>query len=105
MSRELFDQAVRRAGDLAGVFEYDGETGYFYLYDTGNKILDAIHILTGDSEMSAEDVEVRWDDNEFRVALFLRGTQWAVFNVSSGEKHGGNYRPDAKPQIPAVDIF
>ena len=105
MSRELFDQAVRRAGDLAGVFEYDGETGYFYLYDMENKVIDAIHVLTGDLEMSADEVKVRWDDDEFRVALFLRGIPWAVFNVNSGEKHGGNYRPGAKPQIPAVDVF
>lgn len=50
---EMFQSAVRSSGDLAGVFEYDGETGYFYLYQTGamgNKILSANHILTGPAD-------------------------------------------------------
>jgi hypothetical protein len=34
MTDEMFDSSIRSAGDLAGVFEYDGETGYFYLYDS-----------------------------------------------------------------------
>jgi len=35
-------------GDLAGVFEGDGETAYFYLYDQrrskADMVVDAIHI-------------------------------------------------------------
>jgi hypothetical protein len=109
MTEDLFDSAVRRAGDLAGVFEYDGETAYFYLYDIAHeqehRIVDAIHVLSGEADLTAQDVDVRWDDAESRVALFLRETQWAVFNVITGEKHGGNYHPDAKPQIPANEAF
>jgi hypothetical protein len=33
-ANEMFESASRANGDLAGVFEYDGETGYFYLYET-----------------------------------------------------------------------
>ncbi len=33
-TEEIFDSCVREKGDLAGVFEYDGEAGYFYLYET-----------------------------------------------------------------------
>ena len=28
---EMFVSAIRSSGDLAGIFEYDGETGWFYL--------------------------------------------------------------------------
>ena len=33
MDTDIFDSSIRRAGNLAGVFEYDGENAYFYLYD------------------------------------------------------------------------
>jgi hypothetical protein len=43
MQKEIFVSSVRSTGDLAGVFEYDGETGYFYLYRakgaSGKKIM------------------------------------------------------------------
>lgn len=48
-TEEMFVESVGRSGDLAGVFEYDGETGYFYLYrigDGGSKVLDSIHVLS-----------------------------------------------------------
>jgi hypothetical protein len=45
MSADIFDSSVRSDGDLAGVFEYDGQTGYFYLYEVGgnayNKVVGA----------------------------------------------------------------
>ncbi|WP_286203065.1 hypothetical protein [Rhizobium lusitanum] len=31
---QLFESAVRSSGDLAGVFEFDGDVGYFYLCAT-----------------------------------------------------------------------
>src|SRR6185312_13752110 len=109
MAEELFDSAVRSRGDLAGVFEYDGETAYFYLYDVTreqeHRIVDAIHVLSGESDLTAQDDEVRWDDDESRVELFLRETQWAVFNVTTREKHGGNYSPHSKPKIPTDEAF
>jgi len=67
--------------------------------------VDAIHVLTGEFDLTAPDVEVRWDDDESRVALFLRETQWAVFNAITGEKHGGNYSPCSKPEIPTNETF
>src|SRR6185312_4090809 len=109
MGSELFDSAVRTRGDLAGVFEYDGDTAYFYLYDVARppdkKIVGSIHVFSGRSSLRRRDVEVRWDNEEDRVALFLRGEQWAVFNVATGKKYGGNYSPDTKPQIPSSDTF
>src|SRR5688572_449218 len=70
---EMFDSSVRSAGDLAGVFEYDGETGYFYLYknerDSGQKVMSAIRIVDGDPDFKQEDISIRWDAAETRVGL------------------------------------
>ena len=65
---EMFDSAIRSTDDKAGVFEYDGETAYFYLYETkgnlGHKVVGAIHILTGMSDFKQKDVAIHieiWD--------------------------------------------
>lgn len=86
-SEEVFESCVRSAGDLAGVFEYDGETGYFYLYATGAtgeaSVLDAIHILSGEADFAASDVTITWDPSEIRVGLFIRGRLRAAFDTAS----------------------
>jgi hypothetical protein len=101
---EIFESCVRRSGDLAGVFEFDGETSYFYLYSTkdrgGEKVLSAIHILTGPPDFTDSDVSVRWDERESKVGLFIRGTLWAMFDLSTGAKDGGGYAPQGRPQLP-----
>jgi len=52
----MFDSAAQSGGNLAGVFEYDGDTGYFYLYRTkgeeGRKVVVAIWILNGTPDFS-----------------------------------------------------
>jgi hypothetical protein len=105
---DIFDSCVRGRGDLAGVFEYDGETGYFYLYEVGSpagqKVVDSIHIFTGEPDFEEADVEIRWDAHEEKVGLFIRGTLWALFDPRRGEKHGGNYQAATTfpaPSIPA----
>lgn len=109
MNKELFDSAVRSNGDLAGVFEYDGATGYFYLYDVSEKeqhrVVGSIRVLLGDTDLVEEDVAVRWDGGELRVGLFLRGTQWAVFNAATGAKHGGDFHINPTPHIPPEEKF
>ena len=104
-SKEMFDSAVRSAGDLAGVFEYDGETGYFYLYETGgaqgHKVSGAIRVLVGDPDVDETDVSVRWDASETNVGLFIRGELYAVFDGDSKTRYGGEYRTDNRPQIPS----
>lgn len=102
---EMFASAARSAGDLAGVFEYDGDTAYFYLYQTGdpgNKVLDSIHILSGRPDFEESDIEVRWNAREQNVGLFIRGELWAVFNGDTQAKHGGDYRPGTHPELPAI---
>lgn len=100
---EIFDSAVRSTGDLAGVFEYDGETGYFYLYMTegeqGHKILDSIHIFSGESDFGETDISVRWDMGEEMVGLFIKGALWAVFDTCQRISHGGNYKAGGKSEL------
>jgi|GEM_PF-774329 len=102
---EIFESAVRSIGDLAGVYEHDGETGYFYLYDTRNegaqKVIGAIPVLSGTSDFQQKDVAVRWDCTESKVGLYIYGKLWAVFDGATGAKYGGHYRPHTSPEIPA----
>jgi hypothetical protein len=104
LAEDTFESAVRSGGDLAGVFEYDGDTGYFYLYSTphsaaGQKVLGSIYIISGTPDFSEEDLHIRWDRNERRVGLFIRGELWAVFDSEDRSKLGGNYRPGILSQI------
>ncbi len=103
-NEEIFKSCVRPAGDYAGVFEYDGEVGYFYLYETeaehGQKVLGSIRVLVGTPDFDDADVFIRWDATESKVGLFIRDHIWAAFDVRTGEKHGGNYRTDISAAIP-----
>jgi hypothetical protein len=104
---EMFDSAIRSAGDMAGVFEYDGETGYFYLYETeggeGQKIISSIQVLAGRPDFGELDIAVCWDVNEVVVGLFIYKTLWAAFDARNCEKFGGNYRSGGQSNIP-LDI-
>lgn len=101
---EIFESAVRSTGDMAGIFEYDGETGYFYLYatggDSGRKVLDSIHVLSGDSDFSEADVSVRWDSDERKVGLFIRDVLWAAFDSGRECRYGGSYKRGGRPSLP-----
>lgn len=60
---EIYESAARTAGDLAGVFEFDGDTSYFYLYkttgDASQKVLGAIHIMSETPDFDPKDVTER----------------------------------------------
>jgi hypothetical protein len=109
MENGLFLSAVRTDGDYAGVFEHDGEAGYFYLYElhssTGNKIISAMHILDGLGDLGPSDLRIGWDQVENRVALFVKNEIVAVFNVSTGGEHGGKYSKVATQSIPENERF
>jgi hypothetical protein len=100
---------VRPSGDFAGVFEYDGEAAYFYLYATdgggGGCIVGAIQVFSGHFDVPTSEVRVAWNHSDERVGLFLRGELWAVFNLSSGGKFGGNYSQTSGAQIPTDELF
>jgi len=100
----LIESAVRANGDLAGVFEYDGETCYFYLVEAqdrgaGARVLDALLVLSGEPDFARNDVAVRWDGPQRAVGLFIRGRLWAVI-ADSRAAHGGRYRPGSSPRVP-----
>ena|SRR6266516_3924928 len=101
---DMFDSCTRSAGDRTGVFEYDGETGYFYLYDTKGedkrKVIAAIRVLSDVPDFEESDVAIRWDATDTKVGLFIRGQLWAAFDSHSGTKYGGDYRRGVPPQVP-----
>jgi len=93
---------------MAGVFEHDGETGYFYLYqisnDQGSKILDSIHIVSGPAKFSEADIEIRWDRSAEKVGLFIKGQLWAMFDNANKTKQGGNFKSNGGPSF-SSDAF
>jgi hypothetical protein len=101
---EMFDSSVRAAGDLAGVFEHDGETGYFYLYntegETAHRVIGSVRVVSGHPDFSEQDVSIRWDPTDRRVGLFIRGALWAVFD-DRHVPHGGDYAAGAAPLLPS----
>jgi hypothetical protein len=105
---EMFGSAARTAGDLAGVFEYDGETGYFYLYDLhgkeGHKVAAAIQVVSGSPDFHKEDVAIRWDASERMVGLFIKQQLWAVFDGKTRVKYGGNYQDNTQPSMPEAIV-
>lgn len=90
---DIFESSVRSTGDKAGVLEYDGETGYFYLYDLqgkeGSKVMGAIRVTVGCASLALINVAISWSANEDFVGLFLDGAISAVFNASSHQQYGG----------------
>lgn len=99
MREREFIERIRFAGDLAGVFEYDEETAYFYLYEVGGRVLDALQICTNCPSILDQDVDVRWDKLGHKVALFVNGAFCAMFVVSTREKFGGDWCNDRTPPL------
>ncbi|ESZ74423.1 hypothetical protein [Mesorhizobium sp. L103C105A0] len=107
---DIFDSAIRRKGDLAGVFEHDdtegpaNATAYFYLYEAHDevvgRIIGAIHIRSGAWAITEADIAVQWDNDERRVGLFIFGTLSAAFDAATGAKYGGGYGMDFQREIP-----
>jgi hypothetical protein len=100
----MFDSLVRSSGDKAGVFEHDCDTGYFYLFDidarSGKKVTGAIRIINGKPSFPESEVRIVWDSTEEAVGLFICGQLWAVFDLKTGMKWGGDYKPEVRPEIP-----
>jgi hypothetical protein len=103
MNRDIFESSVRSKQDLAGVFECDGETCYFYLYDQtrgqGNMVVAAIQITNEPPDFTQKDIAVEWDRSETKVGLLIRGKLWAAFDEAV-EAYGGHYDQGTEPNIP-----
>ena len=102
-ARGIFESLVSDDGSLAGVFEDDKILAYFYLCevgdDEGGRILDHIHIYSGDSGLHESEVTLRWDGHGKKVGLFIRGELWAYFDCVTRQKCGGKYTKGAIPEI------
>lgn len=99
-----FESSSRSSGDLAAVFEHDGETGYFYLFAPlapgGHKVLGALRITSGLVSLGDVAVEIRWDASERVVGLFLGAEIWAAFDSSTGASFAGDYAAGVRPELP-----
>ena len=92
--KDIFESAVQSSGAQGGVFEFDGNTGYFYLYylngAEGEKVRGAVRVLTGGAHRLREgDVSIRWDRSDHVVALFIKEELCAAFDAQSGMAFGG----------------
>jgi len=95
-STEIFESSVRSTEDIAGVFEYADNSGFFYLYFLRNKddekIQGAIPIAFGEVCFSEADIEILWNVEENLVALLIFGQLCAVFDVDRKVSYGGNVK-------------
>jgi hypothetical protein len=101
MQMEMFVDCVSEEGEWVGVFEYDGETGYFYIYnlafDVGSRVVESMLILTGAPDFAEAEVAVRWARDGTSVGLFIRDVLWGLFNVSTRGHESARYQTGAKP--------
>jgi len=73
---------------FSGVFEDDGDTGYFYAYDReepSEPILDAVHIydVANVTERTLESiVEIVWSSDGLKAALLLNEYPHAVIDFA-----------------------
>jgi hypothetical protein len=90
MDDEIFESSTRDAGDIAGVFEYDGEAGYFYLYDfskdKGKQIVGSMHVVSGTADFSAPDISISWNNSQNSVGLYMCDRLWAAFDLKGGKQ-------------------
>lgn len=77
--------------NLFALFEDDGETGYFYLYEQdGRGILEAVWIYNRRSEFIATEgnTEVTWSDEEQHFLLTInKEPRHAMRIVEQGNTH------------------
>lgn len=110
MEKDIFESSVRSLGDLAGVFECDGDDGYFFLFDlkkaSGTQGSGVIRVNSASADFGASDVSIKWSKSEDVVGLYIRGILWAAFD-QQGRKFGGDYGTQIAPGIPhrVVDQF
>jgi hypothetical protein len=73
-------------GEVCGVFEDDGEEGYFYALNApllDKKILDLLNIYKGDQVSNPEvprNVRIIWSQDGWRVLLTIDAYPHAIFD-------------------------
>ena len=101
---EIFESSIRSENDFAGVFEFDGEVSYFYLYqldsENGNKVVGSIRVSVGPPYFNNEDIELKWSPDEKMVALYIANLLVCVFDCESRNKYGGDYKNGSSSTVP-----
>jgi hypothetical protein len=107
MESEIFESSIRSFGDLAGVFEYDGEDGYFFLFDLtkdkGKQCSGVISVNSADDDLGTSDIAIKWSRSEEIVGLYIGGRLWAAFD-QNGRKFGSNNRMQVALDISDIGI-
>jgi len=87
---ETFYPSDSPTSSFSGVFEDDGQTGYFYAYDRAApedaRILDAclIYTVTNVVDRSrSSEVEVIWTDDGLKAALLINDYAHAVIDFGA----------------------
>jgi hypothetical protein len=94
MDDDIFLHRIHSAGRYAGVFEADDRVSWFYFWDLnrrGQKILGAVQVYGGPLNFTADDVEVRWYDDETKIGVFIRGELGAYFDLVARWGYPGTY--------------
>jgi hypothetical protein len=92
MHETALKSSARSKDDLAGVFERDEGTSYFYLYETGKEILGAIDVSAQCQSALLQDIDVKWSSSEVSVGLFFKGHLIAIFRVETAAERGIAFR-------------
>jgi hypothetical protein len=106
MTDEIFRSSDQNGNHAFGVFEYDGEVGYFYLYDQSrlsNNVVAHVRIIAGRIDFNDRDMEITWSKDRNYLGLYIKNTLWAVFDTN-GIKYGGNYVSGGRPDIPSAVV-
>lgn len=86
---------------LACVFEDDGETGYFYLYDkNGRGILDDLHIYTRaeNIDITENEVAVLWSADGSKCGVLIRNGMRGILDIRRNRKIAVKFEsPDSPP--------
>jgi len=90
---DIFCDSTNSSGTIAGVFEADDETSFFYLYQIKpiNRIIGVIRLCSRTPDFTESDVDIQWRDNDSKVGLLIRDMLWAVFDVPSERGRVGRY--------------
>lgn len=108
MAFDVFVSSDSHSSDYSGVFEHDGDVGYFYLCRTAvggeSKIIESLCVMRGVQGLVESDFTVKWDRTGAKVGLFIRGVLWSLYDVTAKTKHGGLFAHGQRSTVP-VGIF
>ena len=85
-----------------GLFEDDGTTGWFYLYEPGGReIFDDLWIYNYPDRLgvSEHDVDVIWSENNDKCAVVIWGKIRGIYDLVGGKKLAAPLNSRTEPGI------